>query len=320
LLKFRRALVTGGAGFIGSHIVDRLIREGCEVVVIDDLSSGKVENLAESKDSGKLEFVRGDICDEESVRRAFTGVEVVFHAAAIVSVQRSISEPDLVNRVNVQGTSNLLRRAAEAGVERFVFSSSAAVYGRAVALPISEEAPLRPISPYGKSKREAEGLCFEVRSNQGLNVTVLRYFNVYGARSSAGEYSGVIRKFAERLYAKKPLVIYGNGKQVRDFVNVTDVVSVNILAATIQRGAGGVLNVGSGRCTTIAELAELETRLVLGPGKRARLQYRPARAGDIKKSCADISRMKKRLGFQPEVTLEQGLALYLGAGLRTSQD
>jgi UDP-glucose 4-epimerase len=311
--------VTGGAGFIGSHLVDRLIREGCQVVVIDDLSSGNIENLKESRDSKRLEFVRCDICDEESVKSAFRDVDVVFHAAAVVSVQRSISNPDFVNKVNVQGTSNLLRRAAETSVGRFVFASSAAVYGRAVALPISEEAPLQPISPYGESKREAEKLCFEVRRDKGLAVAVLRYFDVYGPRSSAGEYSGVMRKFAERLYAKKPLVIYGSGKQVRGFVNVDDVVSANIRAATAQGGVGGVFNVGLGRCTTIEELAELEARLMLGPGKRTQLEHRPARAGDIQKSCADISRMKNVLGFQPKVTLEEGLAIYLGADFRILQ-
>lgn len=311
-------MVTGGAGFIGSHIVDRLIREGCEVVVLDNLSSGKIENLQESGASA-LEFVIGDVCDEESVARSLRDIDVVFHAAAIVSVQRSMSDPDFVNRVNVRGTFNLLRRAAETGVRRFVFSSSAAVYGKAVTLPVSEDAPLKPISPYGEGKREAEQLCFESNRDGGLATTVLRYFNVYGPRSSSGEYSGVIRKFAERLYARKPLVIYGNGKQVRDFVNVDDVVSANVLAATTREGLGGVFNVGSGRCTTIIELAELETRLMRGSAERAQIEHRPARAGDIQGSCADMSRTNNVLGFRPSVTLEKGLAAYLGAEFRTLQ-
>lgn len=319
-LEFRRALVTGGAGFIGSHIVERLVREGCEVVVLDDLSSGRTDNIMGGGDSGRLEFVRGDICDEQSASRALSGVEVVFHAAAIVSVQRSISEPELVNRVNVQGTSNLLRRAAEAGVERFVFASSAAVYGRAAASPIPEGALLRPISPYGEGKRRAEELCLEARGDGGVASTVLRYFNVYGPRSTAGEYSGVIRKFAERLRAEKRPVIFGDGKQVRDFVNVDDVVSANILAATAPGAAGAVFNIGSGRGTTIQELAELEARLMSGPGRRLPLEYRPAREGDIQYSCADISLARKVLGFQPKVTLEKGLATYFGAEFRILRD
>jgi len=319
-LKLRRALVTGGAGFIGSHIVDRLVREGCEVVVIDDLSSGNVGNLKGVWDSRKLEFVRGDICDEDSVSGVLSDVDVVFHTAAIVSVQRSISEPEFVNKVNVQGTSNLLRCAAMAGVGRFVFASSAAVYGRAEVLPIPEGAPLRPTSPYGESKRTAEELCLQARGDGVFATMVLRYFNVYGPRSSSGEYSGVIRKFAESLYVDKPLVIFGDGKQVRDFVNVEDVVSANILAAKTPGASGGIFNVGSGRGTTIGELADLEARLMVGPGRRVRLEHRPARAGDIECSCADISLANRVLGFKPKVTLEEGLATYLGADFRILQN
>ncbi|MDA4115241.1 MAG: NAD-dependent epimerase/dehydratase family protein [Thaumarchaeota archaeon] len=308
--------MTGGAGFIGSHIVDRLIREGCEVVVVDDLSSGSIDNLHGSEGS-TLEFVKGDICDEEIVSEALRDIDVVFHAAAIVSVQRSMSDPGFVNRVNVQGTSTLLRRAAEAGVRRFVFSSSAAVYGKTVTLPVSEDAPLKPISPYGEGKRQAERLCLESSRDSGPAMAILRYFNVYGPRSSSGEYSGVIRKFAERLCARRPLVVYGDGTQVRDFVNVVDVVSANVFAATTRGGVGGVFNVGSGRCTTINELAELETQLMLGSGERARLEHMPARAGDIQGSCADISHIENVLGFRPGVTLEKGLAVYLDAEFRT---
>lgn len=293
--------------------MDRLVREGCDVIVIDDLSSGRIENLKGAGDSRRLKFLRCDICDEEGVRKALLKVDVVFHMAAIVSVQRSISEPEFVNKVNVRGTSNLLHLAAEAGVERFVFASSAAVYGRAAAIPTPEEAPLRPISPYGKGKRGAEELCLKAAREEELATSVLRYFNVYGPRSSAGEYSGVIRKFAERLQAEMPLVIYGDGKQVRDFVNVKDVVSASILAATAEGSVNRVLNVGSGTCTTIAELAALEGRLVRGPGNRIQVEHRPARTGDIQNSCADISRMKGVLGFQPEVNLEKGLAAYLAA-------
>lgn len=312
-LKFGRALVTGGAGFIGSHIVDRLVGEGCDVVVLDDLSSGRMENLKAALGSGRLEVVRGDICDEEDAGAALSDVEVVFHAAAIVSVQRSISEPELVNKVNVQGTSNLLRLGAQAGVERFVFASSAAVYGRAEVLPIPEAAPLRPTSPYGESKRRAEELCLQSHREGVVAATVLRFFNVYGPRSSAGEYSGVIRKFAESLRVGEPLVVFGDGRQVRDFVNVEDVVSANILAATASGSSGRTFNIGSGVGTTIEALAGLEARLVLGPGRRARIEHRPPRAGDIRYSCADISLAKSVLGFRPAVALERGLASYLGA-------
>jgi len=318
-LKFKRALVTGGAGFIGSHIVDRLIGDGCEVTVFDDFSTGNLENLRESRRSPRLKIVKGDVRDARLAQDSLRGVEVVFHEAAIVSVDRSVREPKTVNEVNVGGALNLLRCAAEQGVEKFVFASSAAVYGNARRTPISERTEPAPISPYGHGKLTAEGHCLEFYRDNKMATTVLRYFNVYGPRSTSGEYAGVIRKFAEMLRADRPLVIYGSGKQTRDFVHVDDVVSANILAATKKASAGGVFNVGSAECTSIEGLAELEARLITGGRRRPEIVHEPGRAGDIENSFADVSKIRDVLGFKPKVTLEKGLAASLAGAPKPSE-
>ncbi len=239
-------------------------------------------------------------------------IDVVFHEAAIVSVSRSVSEPKFVDEVNVGGTLNMLRCALKQRVKKFVFASSAAVYGNARSIPISERTKPAPISPYGLGKLRAEQHCFEFHRDYNLATTVLRYFNVYGPGSTSGPYSGVISKFAEMLHADKPLVIYGSGKQTRDFVHVDDVVSANVLAATKKASAGRIFNVGSARFISITELATLEARLVLGPERRPQIVHESARPGDIETSCADISKIQDVLGFKPSITLEEGLATFLG--------
>jgi len=312
MLEFKTALVTGGAGFIGSHIVDRLVREGWEVTVLDDLSTGNLQNLRDSRRTSRLKIVKGDVRDSKRVTAALKNIEVVFHEAAIVSVNRSMSEPEVVNAVNVGGTRNLLRCAAKEGVEKFVLASSAAVYGDAKRIPTPERSIPAPISPYGVGKLEAEKLCLEFYQGHNLATAVLRYFNVYGPRSTAGEYAGVISRFAEMLRADRPLVIYGSGRQTRDFIHVEDVVSANVLAATKRASAGQIFNVGSGRRTSIEELAILEARLVLGPERPSQIVHEAARPGGIENSCADISKIRDALGFKPKIALEKGLVSSLG--------
>jgi UDP-glucose 4-epimerase len=312
LHKFKKALVTRGAGFIGSHIVDRLIRDGCEVTVLDDLSTGNLQNLKDSRRSSGLKIVKGDVRDAKRTGSTLKNVDVIFHEAAIVSVSRSVREPRVVEDVNVGGTLNLLRCAAKEGVEKFVLASSAAVYGNAKSIPVSEKTKPSPISPYGLGKLRAEKLCFEFQRDYNLATTVLRYFNVYGPRSTSGEYSGVISRFAEALRANRPLVIYGSGRQTRDFVHVGDVVLANILAASKKVSAGKVFNVASARCISIEGLAKLEAGLVLGGERAPQLEYGSARPGDIEKGCADISKIRDTMGFEPRITLEKGLATFLG--------
>ena len=310
MLTFRRALVTGGAGFIGSHIVDRLIREGCQVTVLDDLSTGNLRNLQGSR-SSRLKIVRGDVRNVKLVRDSLQNIEVVFHEAAIVSVQRSIQEPETTQRVNVDGTVNLLKAAADAGVRRFIFASSAAVYGRAKVLPIAETAVPAPISPYGSGKLAAEEHCLEFHRKTELLTTILRYFNVFGPGASSGDYSGVITKFAQKLAKGEQPVIYGRGNQTRDFIYVDDVVKANILAASSTKAEGEIFNVGGGQRVTVNELASLEGRLLFTSKAALPPDYQPAKSGDIEKSYADISKIRRILGFEPEFSLRNGLELYL---------
>jgi UDP-glucose 4-epimerase len=320
MLKFGRALVTGGAGFIGSHIATHLIKEGCNVVVLDDFSTGNLHNLDAVCRSDGLSIIRGDICDYKLVKKVTKDVEVIFHEAAITSVQRSIEEPEATHRVNVNGTLNLLNGAVDSGVEKFVFASSAAVYGSSKTVPTPESGVLAPISQYGLSKLKAEQYCLEFYHKYGLGTTILRYYNVYGPLSSPGEYSGVITKFAQKIMNGEQIVIYGTGRQSRDFVYVEDAVLANVLAASNNKAQGEIFNVGSGRFVSINELARLETLLLCGTAKERPFSYQPARAGDIKRSCADISKINKYLAFESRFSLEEGLTRYLDWFISTLDD
>jgi UDP-glucose 4-epimerase len=310
-LPFHRALVTGGAGFIGSHLVDALLQEGYEVTVLDDFSSGTESNLLMGQFSRSLNIVKGDINDEELVLKTLKDIEVVFHEAAIVSVARSIREPQFVNHVNVEGTLNMLRCAVRADVERFVFASSAAVYGNPKTLPISETAEKTPISPYGAGKLASEMDCLNISKITGLETVVLRYFNAYGPRSNGGPYSGVINKFATRLLQKEAPIIFGSGKQTRDFIYVKDIVKANMLAASFSNIENNVFNVGTGFPISIEHLAEIESNLILGKNIIVPFDYKPNLPGDIDHSYADISLITKELGFHPDFKVEDGLSIYL---------
>jgi UDP-glucose 4-epimerase len=303
-LIMTRVLVTGGAGFIGSHLVDRLVDEGYDVRVIDSLYSGKLENIERHIKSGKVDFVKGDIRDASLVKKSLVGVEAVFHLAAIISVPFSVSNPELTLDVNLAGTLNLLNACSEKNVGKFIFVSSCAVFGDTKILPVNENASTNPISPYAESKLLAERDCLNFQQKGLLQSVVLRFFNVYGPRQGMNDYSGVITRFINRAKEGQSLTIYGDGSQTRDFINVKDIVQA-LLACMKSRSANGeVFNIGSGKPTSITELAKTVLELT---GQDLEIRYELARAGDIKDSYADISKAKKLLSYEPEVTLREGL-------------
>ena len=301
----KSALVTGGAGFIGSHLVDRLVAEGYRVKVIDDLSNGQLANIASHVEAGDVEFLKGDIRDSTLVKEAVRGVNVVAHLAALTSVPFSMKNPDLVYDVNVSGSLNLIFAAMAQGVDRFVFSSSCAVFGDTTILPVDESAEFKPISPYAESKLAIERCLRGLNSRGALDSVILRFFNVYGPRQGLSEYSGVITKFFDRCRSRQPLLIFGDGSQTRDFVNVADIVEGFYSALTISGVQGEVFNLGTGKPTSVIELANAVLDLT---GADGGVRYEPARLGEIKESYADILKAKRLLKFQPKVALKEGLA------------
>jgi UDP-glucose 4-epimerase len=300
-----KALVTGGAGFIGSHLVEVLLKEDCEVIVLDDLSSGRLENLRSYQDLTGFSFIKGSILDIDLLKKVMKDIDVVYHQAAIRSVPKSIEMPSTVNEVNVTGTLRLLNQALDAGVDRFLYASSSSVYGEAQALPKVESLPTVPTSPYGTSKLAAEHYCRVFNKVYGLKTVSLRYFNVYGPRQTYGPYSGVIILFIGHALRGKPPTIFGDGNQTRDFTHVDDVIRANLLASELQAPIGEAINIGAGRQTSINVLAqiilELTGRIDLTP------IYTSPRPGDIRHALADISQAKKLLGYEPRVSLHQGL-------------
>jgi len=303
--KHSRILVTGGAGFIGSHLVDHLLTNGFEVTVLDNVSTGRMENLSHLQKRKDFHFIKADIRDSDSVRKAVKDVDVVFHEAALVSVTRSVENPVLTNDVNVTGTLNLLKACLDAGVKRFVHASSSSVYGETKTLPKHENLVPQPISPYAVSKLAAENYVKVFHQVYGLETVCLRYFNVYGPRQAYGPYSGVITIFINRLMKNQPPIIYGDGEQIRDFTNVQDVVEANMLAMNNKKAAGEVFNIATGEATTINHLAKLLLQIM---GKtNLKPVYQDPRPGDIRRSYADISRARKILGYEPKISLRKGL-------------
>jgi UDP-glucose 4-epimerase len=303
-LPFTRALVTGGAGFIGSHIVDALAASGCQVTVVDNLSTGRLANLSHLM--GRVTFIEGDIRDRNRMLAAAGGVEVIFHQAAVVSVPATVETPVESAQVNQMGTLQVLDAARRRGVGRVVLASSCAVYGDDPELPKHEGLAAVPASPYAAQKRANEvdaGLFYRL---YGLETVCLRYFNVYGPRQDpSSAYSGVISIFMTRAASETPPVIYGDGSQCRDFVFVGDVVRANLLAAGAPPAvAGGVYNIGTGETVRIDRLWKLISAL---SGFNAPPRVEPKRTGDIHASRAAIARAAALLGFTPRVTFEQGL-------------
>jgi UDP-glucose 4-epimerase len=307
-----RALVTGGAGFIGSHIVERLLQAGHEASAYDNLTSGKRANLAHLEagapllvEAGAPLLVEADVRDAPRLAEAMAGRDVVFHQAAIVSVPYSVEHPDETLDVNLRGTLGVLQAARKAGVRRVVFASSAAVYGEDPALPKKETMLPAPIAPYGVEKLGGEHYLATWGKLFGLECVALRYFNVFGPRQDpSSPYSGVISVFADRILRGEAPTIFGDGEQFRDFVYVDNVVDANLLAATHAAAPGRVYNVGCGVKTTLNELAALLGRAC---GREVVPAHGPARAGDIRESLADIGRARAELGYAPKVGVEDGL-------------
>jgi UDP-glucose 4-epimerase len=299
-----KILVTGGAGFIGSHLVTALLREGHRVRVLDDLSSGKKSNLSHVKDD--VELLIGDCADLTTARQAVRGIEIVYHEGAMPSVARSVKDPLTSHRANATATLTMLTAARDAGVRRFLYAGSSSVYGDAKKLPKREDMEPCPLSPYAAGKLAGEHFLRMFASLYGLETLTLRYFNVFGPRQDPGSpYSGVISLFATRLLTGKTPVIYGDGGQSRDFTYVDNVVSGNLRALAVKGPLSGqVVNVATGHRVTLKQLlAAMAKRL----GVPARAEHQPVRAGDIRHSLADISRARKLLGYRPIVDFETGL-------------
>ena len=308
MTKNRKVLVTGGAGFIGSHLIPQLLSRRYSVTAMDNLSSGKIENLNEVQADPRFQFVKGDICDKQALRKAIHGVDAVVHLAALIDVTTSIVNPDLTHKVNVTGTLNVLQEAAAFKVTRFVFASSTAVYGDAKTLPITEDAAVNPISPYAASKASAEVYCKAFAECYGLSTVMLRFFNVYGPRNEKSSYSGVITKFLQQAANDEVLTVYGDGKQTRDFINVGDVVEALILALEAKELYGEVFNVCTGTPISINNLVEA---IHLATGRDLHVAHAPVRAGEIRFSYGDPSKASRKLKFNAKISLQKGLSSLL---------
>ncbi|MFQ5655449.1 MAG: NAD-dependent epimerase/dehydratase family protein [Planctomycetota bacterium] len=305
-----RILITGGAGFIGSHLVEACVERGDEVVVLDDLSTGRRENLAAV--AGRVELHEGDLRDRDLLRGSLVGVEGVLHHAAIPSVVRSLVEPHETASVNLMGTVLLLDECRRAAVGRLLFASSSAVYGEPARLPLAESDPVLPLSAYGAHKLAAEHLCRIASLAGGPDTASLRYFNVYGSRQRAdSDYAAVIPKFREACARGEAPRIFGDGEQTRDFVHVRDVVEANLrLLDHPEPWQGEVFHVASGSSTRIIDLAQL---IAAESGCDEDPVFAPPRPGDVRRSAASVRKLADALGWSPGISLEEGLRLELQA-------
>jgi len=298
-----RVLVTGGAGFIGSNLVRALVVRGDEVRVLDNFSTGNRANLAGPHDD--VELVEGELRSYERVHNAVRGIEVVFHLGALGSVPRSVQDPLTSNAVNVEGTLNVLLAARDEGVRRVVFASSSSIYGNQPELPLRESMAPDPISPYGVAKLAAERYCVSFARVYSFETVVLRYFNVFGPRQDPrSQYAAVVPLFITAIAAGEPVTIFDDGQQSRDFTYVDNVVAANLQAAHADGVSGRIFNVSGGAPATVNELAETIGSLLDKPVER---QYLPPRAGDLRDSWADVSDAASALGYEPTVSLEDGL-------------
>lgn len=308
-----RALVTGGAGFVGSNIVKLLLENNYEVSVIDNLSSGYIVNLAEYIKSGAVNFKGGDIRDALSVNKAMKGMDVVFHLAASVGRQRSLDNPQLDSDINLMGTINILEAMRKHEVKRIVYSSSAAIFGELITPTISEEHPQNADSPYGVSKLAAEKMILSYSGIYGITGVCLRYFNIYGVNQRYDLYGNVIPIFAKCIYAGEPITIYGDGEQTRDFINVDDVAKANYKASLSKKGTA-VYNLGSGKSITINRLAEIMQDIA---GIHVGIKYAPERSADVKHCKANIDKAEHALEFKAKIDIEEGLVTYMDWYKRT---
>jgi UDP-glucose 4-epimerase len=314
-----RILVTGGAGFIGSHLADRLVDAGHDVIVLDNFSTGRTRNLSHSRGRSNFQLVRADI---RRIPRSFVKrlgrIDRVAHLAAATSVQQSVRDPVSTTEVNVIGTLNVLEVAKKLEAERVVFASSAAIYGIPRAFPIAEDASISPISPYGASKAASELYLRAFEENHGIEAVSLRYFNVYGPRQTPSEYAGVISIFAKRALNRQPLQIFGDGSQTRDFVYVSDVIDATV-AALEKNLKSRAFNIASGKEITILDLAKMMREIIQAGSE---LKFSPSLAGDIARSTADVTRARSELGFIAGTSMKDGLsttAQWLAQGVRTKR-
>jgi nucleoside-diphosphate-sugar epimerase len=296
-------LVTGGAGFIGSHLVERLVQNGSSVRVLDNFSTGKRENIAPF--SNAIELVEGDISDPDTCDRACDGVDVVLHEAALPSVPKSIVDPVSSHRVNIDGTFNMLEAARDAGVRRFVYAASSSAYGESETLPKVESIPPSPLSPYAVQKLAAEHYCTVFARCYGLQTLSIRYFNVFGSRQDpTSQYAAAIPAFVTSILRDQPPTVYGDGEQTRDFTFIENVVQANLLAAQAKETCGQVINVAAGERVSVNAVIEQINALL---GKNVQPEYVDPRPGDIKHSWADVTLASQVIGYRPTVPFAEGL-------------
>ena len=297
-----KVIVTGGAGFIGSHLAEELARRGYQVTILDDLSTGRMENIKELLRKGSVQFVQDSITNFSLLKELFQGAIYVFHQAALPSVPRSVKDPLTTSEVNITGTLNVLLAARDNKVRKVVYASSSSAYGDTPTLPKREDMVPHPQSPYAVSKLAGEHYCRVFQEVYGLATACLRYFNVYGPKQSPdSQYAAVIPRFIRWASEGSPLIIFGDGEQTRDFTFIADAVEANILAA--ESNASGVFNIGRGKSITINELAQFVIKLA---GKNVEPVHREPREGDIRHSLADISKART-FGYEPRYNLEKGL-------------
>jgi nucleoside-diphosphate-sugar epimerase len=306
--RYSKILVTGGAGFIGSHLVDKLLKLGFEVSIIDNFSTGRLENINGALCNKNCHLIKGDIRDTALVKRVMSGVDAIFHEAALISIAQSIEDPLLGSDINIMGTLNLIKAAVNARVKRFIFASSAAVYGEAITFEKVETMPTNPTSPYGVTKLAVEKFLRVFAGLNGLEAVSLRYFNVYGPRQNSsinGQYGGVISIFLNRLVNNLSPEIHGNGEQTRDFVYVQDVVEANMCALKCRNAVGEVFNVGSGNRTSVNQVAE-QLKVILNKQSVLNI-YNEPRLGDVQHCYAQISKAISGLKWRPHYSFEDGL-------------
>jgi nucleoside-diphosphate-sugar epimerase len=306
--EYIRILVTGGVGFIGSHLVDRLLHEGFEVTVIDNLDTGRLKNIAHNQHRKEFHFIKGDIRNFNLVKETMKDIDAVFHEAALASVTLSVENPILTNDINVSGTLNLLKASSDLHVKRFIYASSAAVYGDTPSPQKREDMTPNPTSPYGASKLAAENYVKLFHKLYGLETVSLRYFNVYGPRQRfdiQSAYGGAITIFTNRLLKNMPPIIYGDGEQTRDFVYIQDVVEANMLALNSNNAAGEVFNIGTGTPISINQIAEALKNIL--NKKHLKNIYTDPRPTDIRHGYADINKANKILGYNPKFSIKEGL-------------
>ena len=304
-------LVTGGAGFIGSNLVEALLQRGEDVTVLDNLSTGKYENIESFMKESGFSFIEGTITDRQTCDAACDGADYVFHEAALCSVPLSVEDPAGTNEINIGGTSNVFLAARDAGVKRIVWASSTSVYGNSTVLPNVETMPLCPLSPYAASKASGEMLASAYSSVYGIPIISLRYYNVFGKRQDPfSYYAAAIPIFVSKLLKGETPVIYGDGRQTRDFVYIDNVVQANIRAATQAKpeASGRAFNIGCGKKISINELYSIIAQEL---GSNVPPEYGPARAGDVRDSVADISAAQSAFGYDPEIDVREGLKLSL---------